>query len=125
MATKYIYEGNFDPHDNTEKITGIGPDGNDVLLLGGEAKEVSDEQYAVLSTRYNIQPAGRSSSKDDGELAGEELQETARKLDITGRSEMSADELRDAVAEAQASSSSTPQASAGSPSGGSRSGRQS
>lgn len=56
MGTKYIYEGNFDPRDNTEKITGVGPDGDDELLLGGEAKEVSDEQYAVLSTRYNLQP---------------------------------------------------------------------
>lgn len=38
---------------------------------------------------------------DANELAGQELKEEAQRLDIKGRSEMTADELRDAVVEAQ------------------------
>lgn len=38
----------------------------------------------------------------DEELAGEELEQRARELNISGRSKMSADELREKIAEAEA-----------------------
>lgn len=42
-----------------------------------------------------------ASLSPDAELAGDELQDRARALDIHGRSDMSADELRAAIAEAE------------------------
>lgn len=52
--TLYHYLGNADPHDGTETITGVGSGGQDQLEMNGEPKELTEEQVAMLSSRYQI-----------------------------------------------------------------------
>ena len=63
MATSYKYTGNNDSRDGTEAITGVGADGSDTLTLNGEAKVISDEQVAILSSRYQLVPEGSKTEK--------------------------------------------------------------
>ena len=62
----------------------------------GEGQDYSTAKYAG-----KVPSSSPSGDAADGELKGEELQNRARELDIEGRSEMSADELRAAVTKAE------------------------
>jgi hypothetical protein len=66
---------------------------NGNLLLDGLLLEVP---------KGSADKQAKAQAEADEVLAGEALQSRAQELDIKGRSSMSADELRDAVAEAEA-----------------------
>ncbi len=63
----------------------------------GEGNDYSTAKYAGADP--SASPS--SSSKTDDELKGEALRQRASDLDIDGRSEMNADELRKAVPKAE------------------------
>lgn len=65
MGTKYHYRGNNDPHDRTEKLTNT--EGGEDLVLNGEAVELTDEEHARLSTRYQLESEGAREAREAGE----------------------------------------------------------
>jgi F-type H+-transporting ATPase subunit alpha len=71
-----------------------------------EGDEESDDDESDSESGESDDDSSDSSEADASELKGQELDEKAAELDIEGRSGMSADEKREAVAEAQGDSES-------------------
>lgn len=86
MGTTYLYKGNHDPRNGAERITGLP---GDDLWIGGPAAELTDEQYAMLSTHYQLVPAGTTEEEDapkdvsEDEPAGETTTDTPDETSTT------------------------------------------
>jgi hypothetical protein len=69
---------------------------------GDAVREVDQGSSPAGSVTNAIAQPGEGTSTPSQELSGEELDARAKELNVKGRSQMSADELRQAVAEAEA-----------------------
>lgn len=122
MGTKYYYEGNNNPRELTEKITGIGPDGEDELALGGGSGELTDEQHAQLSSNYRLvsEEQRAEQQKTESEGTASSPADTSSTPDTSSGSGGESEGADDGAGE-----SSTPEPSAAASSGaGRRGGRQ-
>lgn len=70
--------------------------------------ETNADEAAVRRHRLPVDAELAARQEDDSRLAGDALRERASELDIPGRSRMNADQLREAIAEREASGEQSP-----------------
>jgi hypothetical protein len=83
-----------------EHLRNVNPNSSAFGRSEGESLASGEEATRVETDAQALAPEPPEAGD---ELTGEELQERARELGIKGRSKMSSDELREAVAEAERS----------------------